>query len=93
MLLITKENISKELLSRYVGAGVVLLETKFGIKKVLLERINRVARGKYKGQSGYIFNRIQGPWLVRSDARTTVLHGAPKEIIKFIKTDDYEIEG
>ena len=91
MVLVTKENISEDLLAASIDQEI-MLETKFGIKKVIISVIpisRSLSLKQGRGQNGYIINRVQGPHLLRSDAPSLILHGLPKDIVKFIKNDDY----
>ena len=90
MFLLTKDNISEELLTKLANQ-TVLLETKYGIKQVQLSIVTvsgSLSAAQGGGKSGYIFSRIQGPYLMRTGS-PYILHGIPKDIVHFIKNDDY----
>ena len=91
MFLLTKGNISGQLLAELVGTNV-LFASKFGIKIIRIDTIivdKRYSRGT--NRNGYLFRRVQGSHLLRSDSH--ILHGITEDIIRFIKTDDYDLDG
>ena len=92
MFLLTKENISKKLLSELAGT-TVLLASKFGIKIITVE-FTTVSSGLYRSenQKGYLFRRVQGLYLLRSDNSDLILHGTTTDMIRFIKTGDYALD-
>lgn len=45
------------------------------------------------GKRGYIFERVQGPYLLRSDNDNLILHGTAEDMVRFIKTEDYTLDG
>lgn len=93
MFLLTKDNISGQLLAELVGM-TVLFASKFGIKIIRIDPIivdKRYSRGT--NRNGYLFRRVQEPHLLRSDSNSHILHGITEDIIRFIKTDDYDLDG
>ena len=95
MFLITKDNITEKLLAELANTPV-LLDSKFGIKQVVVESINvrlSLDRSTGRGEKGYLFRRVQGPCLLRSDDCTFILHGIAEDMVRFIKTGDYDLGG
>ena len=87
MVLITKRNVTTELLESVRDTNFLLL-TPVGITEVKLEStIN--SHGMYKHGVGIMVVHAQGPHLAFSDSVNTVLHGAITELVEYIKDDDY----
>ncbi len=90
MILLTKRNVTTELLEG-IGCGCsFLLQTPSGVRKVKLERtIN--SHGKYKGDAGMTVLCSQGMYVVFGDSVDIILHGRIDELVEYIKNDNYVV--
>ena len=92
MFLLTKKNVSEDVLAKLVGQ-TIMFDTKFGIKIIHVETATvspRLENGR--DDNGYLFRRCQGPYLLRSDNHDLILHGTTEDMIRFIKTEDYSLD-
>ena len=72
-----------------------MLETKYGIKHVHIESTKvstSPSKSNGSGLDAYLFRKVQGPYLLRSDNYSLVLHGIAEDMVRFIKTSDYDID-
>ena len=93
MVLLTKSNVTVELLESICSedGGPFLLQTPLGVLQFRLAPTTNT-RGKHTYGAGMLMVRAQHAYILFSDARDTLLHGTPEELVDYIKEDNYYLE-